>query len=778
MTSDLWAIFTADKARKYFCPRCLKENQNMEIVNLVTSLMELEKNGYFFCKIDDIHYRKVIKSPMFFETMIENAKEGVYHNQTALLREHFVLLCENAMNYLKANSDGYKAAKKLLDDGIALLDGKLVPVKRKKTSSVSAVKKMKIETDLEGFNLELPTSLDKPEYYEFAIDLLSSLPKDAFVQPLNIIINKADIQPFMSPKPQLSFYPGLFPISYSDPLLCILEQCYICASFIQTLDYLVCYTCGRAFHTFCIVNLPSNIMDWQCKDCKVCEICKCTQYALNLLYCKKCEKGFDIPCLWPNIKSGLYLKDWLCDSCFECERCKSKTYHVPGFSPSREHFFSDFSLCYRCKWVVINNKFCQECGKDWASPYDAESPSTNKVMCKLCQCFFHSECVLDSKNICNRCNNNSLIYSDIEQGAVEKVNNLMNIMTQSSLYQVLAKHCIQDRYKFENDLANLLANFFLIDNQDFLVSNKDMREFFSIRGVEMVIKSSKRKANYKNSRIEKIEGLSISDLHPQPVPLVRVHRPKDPLPLWSVEWDTSSLVLSLDKALTPLDTIELVELPFNSSSMTQPSVTFIPLFTFDFPLISEYMQIKKEEEKQPGRCDWLRVTTKEPSPIVDETLYEDKSDQFKLVDASQEVLIKEYSHEQVITSYVNSELPAVLAFINQFESWLGKRMLDLTQHILNTQSFPLPVDNSSTILLKICDNNRNIENDLTSSLQCILCKDFGEKTISGRLLPCEENSWVHLNCAFWSSESRVDDSGNLPNFHMSVSKGKKTVKFK
>ena len=777
MTHDLWALFTADKTKKYFCPRCLKENQNMEIVNLVTSLMELEKNNFFFCKIEDGHYKKVIKNPMCFETMIENAKEGVYHSQLPLVREHFILLCENAMNYLKANSDGYKAAKKLLEDGIALLDGKLLPSKRKKNSAGPGTKKVKIESDLEGFSMDLPTSLDKPEYYEFSMDLLSTLPKDPFLQPLNIVINKSDIQPFMGPKPMPSFYLSLLPISYSDPLLCLLEQCYICASFIQSLDYLVCNTCGRAFHTYCISSLPVNIMLWQCKDCKVCEICHSTQYALSLLFCKKCEKGFDIPCLWPNIKSGLYLKDWICDNCFDCERCHSKTYHPPTFSPSREDFFSDFSLCYNCKWVVINKEYCQECGKDWASPYEPDQIISNKVLCKSCESFFHSECVNDSKGICNKCNNNSAIYADIEQVAIEKVNSLMSIMTQASLYQLLAKHCIQNRYELDNDLAHLLANFFLVDNQEFLTHNKDIKEFFAMRGVEIAKKSTKRKAGYKNSRIPKIDGLSVSDLPSCISPLVRVHRPKDPLPIWSVEWDTSALVLSLDKFLSPLDSIELVELPFVPSS-SQSIVSFIPYFIFDFDMVTEFMEIKKDPElSQSGRCDWLRNTTKEISPIVDETLYEDKSDLFKLVDAFSDVLVKEYTHEQVISQYVHSELPAVLAFINQFELWLGKRMVELTQHILNTQSVPLPIENSSYVLLQICGNNLNVENDLTGTLQCTLCKEFGEKTISGRLLPCEDNLWVHVNCAFWSSESKVDDSGNLPNFHMSISKAKRTVTF-
>lgn len=776
MTTDLWSVFTADKNKKYYCPKCLKETQNMEMVSLVNSLMELEKNDYFKSKIEDPFYKKVIKNPMFFETMIENAKDGMYHNASQLLREHFILLCENAMNFLKANTDGYRAAKKLLEDGIFYLDHKILPVKRKKSNLPAANKKVKQDCDLEGFSMDLPTALDKPEYYEFSIDLLSSLPKDAYSQPLNIIINKSDIQPYMMPKPLLSFYPGLFPINYSDPLLCILEQCYICASFIQSLDYVVCQTCGRAFHTFCISTQPSNILSWQCKDCKVCEICHSTQDALNLLYCKKCEKGFDVLCLWPSIKSGLFLKDWICDNCFECSRCHAQTYHIPSFSPSREDFFSDFSLCYKCKWVVINKEYCQECGKDWRSPYDSEPESYNKVLCRSCEYFFHIDCISDSKGICHKCNTNSSFYAEIEQSAVEKVQNFMSIVAQTSVYQILAKHCIQDRYGLDSELANILANFFLLDNCEFMVNNKDIKEFFASRGVEIFKKNTKKKPGYKNSRVNKVEGLRASDIPSITCPIVRMHRPKFPLHIWNIEWDTSALILSLKSILTPLDSIELVENPYIVSE-NSAIISFIPKFIFDFDLISEYMELKKDSEHNIiSRYEWLRVNIKEISPIIDETLYEEKNDCFKLVDPSQDVLVKEYTHEQIIVKYVNSELPATIAFINQFELWLGKRMLDITQHLLNSQKGFCASESLDNLQVMI--NNDNVDNDLTGSLICILCKETGEKVISGRLLPCEENSWVHVNCAYWSSETKIDDHGHLHNFHLAVSKGKKTVRFK
>ena len=258
MTPDLWSQFTADKNMKYYCPKCNKEKQNNETLNTINQLMDLEKNGYFIKKIEEPYYNKVIKNPVFFDTMIENAKEGVYFNNIQLLKDHFTLLCENAMHFLKANTDGYKAAKKLLEDGFHLLDTKFLPTKRKSPIGFSTSKKQKKETDLESFNLDLPSSLDTPEFYEFSTDLLKSLPPVTFHPALTIIINKSDIQPYMGPKPLLSFYQSPIPVSYSEPSLCFQEQCYICSSFIQSYELLICKICGRAFHEFCITNTPSS----------------------------------------------------------------------------------------------------------------------------------------------------------------------------------------------------------------------------------------------------------------------------------------------------------------------------------------------------------------------------------------------------------------------------------------------------------------------------------------------------------------------------------------
>ena len=105
----------------------------------------------------------------------------------------------------------------------------------------------------------------------------------------------------------------------------------------------------------------------------------------------------------------------------------------------------------------------------------------------------------------------------------------MNLMTQTNVYQTLTKHCIQERYNIDEKLANMLANFFLVDNYEFMATNADIKHFFTARGVEIAKKTTTRKPGYENSRVPKYEGLRISDVPTVKIPIVKMHRPKDQL---------------------------------------------------------------------------------------------------------------------------------------------------------------------------------------------------------------------------------------------------------
>jgi len=40
---------------------------------------------------------------------------------------------------------------------------------------------------------------------------------------------------------------------------------------------------------------------------------------------------------------------------------------------------------------------------------------------------------------------------------------------------------------------------------------------------------------------------------------------------------------------------------------------------------------------------------------------------------------------------------------------------------------------------------------------CYLCSIVGNRSLSGHLLYCDSERWVHANCAVWSDEVKVVD---------------------
>ena len=55
---------------------------------------------------------------------------------------------------------------------------------------------------------------------------------------------------------------------------------------------------------------------------------------------------------------------------------------------------------------------------------------------------------------------------------------------------------------------------------------------------------------------------------------------------------------------------------------------------------------------------------------------------------------------------------------------------------------------------------------------CVLCHAAGDLRDQGRLLPAGEDTWVHTNCALWSSECYEDEEGRLHEVHRALSRGK------
>ncbi|RZC40560.1 histone-lysine N-methyltransferase trithorax [Asbolus verrucosus] len=71
----------------------------------------------------------------------------------------------------------------------------------------------------------------------------------------------------------------------------------------------------------------------------------------------------------------------------------------------------------------------------------------------------------------------------------------------------------------------------------------------------------------------------------------------------------------------------------------------------------------------------------------------------------------------------------------------------------------------------VCDQ---IECVAIDSRYCSFCKSIGDglSHLESRLLYCGQNEWVHINCAFWSSEVYEEIDGSLQNVHSALSRGR------
>ncbi|CAG9330036.1 unnamed protein product [Blepharisma stoltei] len=795
MTIDLWMLFSSNDNMKYYCPRCKEANLNEEMNQVINDLMNLEKNNFFVKKVDDPFYLKVIKNQMCFEIMIENCQKGLYSNNIELLRDHFKQICENAMCFYKANTIGYQTAEQLLQEGLALLDSKMPQKRKHSDSSRAPTKKSKTEPPADvSLNLPLPTSLDPPVKYDFSAIATQDLPSLSYKSPpndiLNIIINKKDILPYLAAAPQLSFYPTPKAVIYIDPLLCFEELCYLCGSFIRNENIWACHTCGRAFHNFCLDTSSSQSpSDWKCKDCRVCEICHNTQDALHMIYCKTCERAYDVSCLWPSVKGPLQLQGWICDKCFNCRRCGADSYHEPGFIPTQEHFYKDLDICYKCAWVIANKEYCPECERDWSSPYEEKKITSERYYCKPCEFYFHQSCAKDWKGVCQKCYYNNMDYTQAEQQTLEKVQVLMSLISQTNIYKSIAKDCIENRFHLETNFAKLLANAFLIDNADFMANSKEMKELFMGRGVDIVKTKCHRESSYRLTTVPSIDGLRISDIPNIQVPIVKIHRPRDSLPIWSLEWDTSNLMGSIDQIYSPLMSIEIVEILLAPMPSIGSIFVYFPIYIWNFDEITHFMPLPRDPDQYLyERCEWTILATSNTIdlPLNQQNSSHNDHDSLKPHEITQEVLSSELDSEELAHLYINQELPAAIAFAKRFEEWIRENLIKITLHLINSNNSTSDESENfrsekmfheellhREVFYGIRSDDQ-VEGDRTFSLNCVLCKQNGERKMSGRLLPTDEGVWVHANCAYWSTEVKTEEAGGIMNLNAALIKAKKT----
>ena len=113
-------------------------------------------------------------------------------------------------------------------------------------------------------------------------------------------------------------------------------------------DLLKCSVCNNYYHFKCL-ELPKETLEnihkygvnnWKCGDCKDCTICKQSSDDSSLLLCDSCDRGFHLFCLTPPLTtppSG----NWVCNDCVFCISCNSTS---PG-PLTTSTWQKDFTMC-------------------------------------------------------------------------------------------------------------------------------------------------------------------------------------------------------------------------------------------------------------------------------------------------------------------------------------------------------------------------------------------------------------------------------------------------
>ena len=84
--------------------------------------------------------------------------------------------------------------------------------------------------------------------------------------------------------------------------------------------------------------------------------------------------------------------------------------------------------------------------------------------------------------------------------------------------------------------------------------------------------------------------------------------------------------------------------------------------------------------------------------------------------------------------------------------------------LISEQGYFKTDNDSSQESLVSCMEDISITNP-QSSLVCLLCKQKGEWTVTGRLIPYKYNMYVHISCALWTNEVFEVEEERLINFY-------------
>lgn len=309
-------------------------------------------------------------------------------------------------------------------------------------------------------------------------------------------------------------------------------------------------------------------------------------------------------------------------------------------------------------------------------------------------------------------------------------------------------------------------------------TSPEIINLFASRGVDIVKTECTRKPNYRLSTVPMIQGLRRSDLPLVRVPQIKSYKP-EAFYLWNIDWDTSSLILNVQSDVGPLKEFEIIE---NISVFQVQKIHGVcenHAHVHDFDLFCHHVAYPELESMIIMEPTQLASSpTKSSAPEVPGT---------RSLDTNFEVLRTEFTNETLVDQYIAQEVPAAIAITNRFAMWLKDNFMNLVLHELNRNQVPAsdplytPKITPTVIHEAVADVNMedvlSVDDDTLINnlevLECCLCRQNGERVVTGRLIPAEDVYWVHINCALWSTDVQVLEIGGIVNFGLIFQKAKK-----
>ena len=171
-----------------------------------------------------------------------------------------------------------------------------------------------------------------------------------------------------------------------------------------------CSQCPTTAHFSCL-NLEEEALEkiktykWQCLECKTCTICAKASDEDKMMLCYSCDRGYHTFCLKiPCVPCGV----WACDLCVSCSNCgcpePSGTYQSEISEADRlfkwHHIFSELrgneehnteflqTICEKCFAVFDHGNFCPICLKT----YHEDDSDILMACCDECERWIHKDC--------------------------------------------------------------------------------------------------------------------------------------------------------------------------------------------------------------------------------------------------------------------------------------------------------------------------------------------------------------------------------------------------